>query len=229
MSPVFAALTTSETLDLAIAIITGVAVIIAAVAAWIGTANERKRTQPVVMANEARGRYMSDSAAMHGAWFVDAYLTSEGSGPAFNVRFGVEFHRVRIHIVFTAMIPTAGTYNGSWVPATVVLRRAHGRFCSRRPASSVWLREAATPILGASTGHGTRTLRATRGRRAILATAPAKLDIRRVRVVARRERRMREASAAYSAEFEKKALAELIAGLDEPTSDGPTNGRDRAC
>lgn len=86
-----AALTPGQKIQLVVAVITGIAVVVAAITAGIGVVNERKRTQPVVIAHEDQGRHLLQP----GAWGVDAWLSNEGSGPAFNVRFGVEFHGVR--------------------------------------------------------------------------------------------------------------------------------------
>lgn len=86
-----AALNSGDKIQLAIALITGLAVVVAAASAWIGILDERKRTQPIVIAHEQNGRHLLQP----GAWGVDAWLTNEGSGPAFNVQFGVEFHGIR--------------------------------------------------------------------------------------------------------------------------------------
>jgi hypothetical protein len=66
---------------------------VAVVNAWLAIANERKRTQPIVMVNQKGGRGFGKRP---GCFAVETYLTNEGSGAAFNVRFGVEYHGVRI-------------------------------------------------------------------------------------------------------------------------------------
>jgi hypothetical protein len=88
-------LTTSDWIQLAIAVITGVATVAALANLLITRAHERRRNQPIVIAHEAGQRRFARSSEQGTAWVVDAYLTSEGGGPAFNVRFGVEFAGVR--------------------------------------------------------------------------------------------------------------------------------------
>jgi hypothetical protein len=75
-------------------IIAGLALVVAALSAWISLVNERKRTQPIVVAHEDHPRRFSPDPQTS-AWVVDSHLTNEGGGPSFNVRFGVEFHGVR--------------------------------------------------------------------------------------------------------------------------------------
>src|SRR5207249_4977588 len=70
-----------------------VGVVLTTVNAWLAIANERKRTQPIVMAHQMGPRRLGGRA---GHFAVDTFLTNEGSGAAFNVRFGVEFHGVRL-------------------------------------------------------------------------------------------------------------------------------------
>ncbi len=78
----------------------GVAIAALAIAArfYESTRTERRRTQPVVILHERRGRQL-DAQRVSGdprGWIVGVWLTNDGLGPAFNVRFGVEYHRVRI-------------------------------------------------------------------------------------------------------------------------------------
>jgi hypothetical protein len=58
-----------------------------------GLRNERKRTQPIVIAHQHGQRRFVERSRRQA---VDVYMSNEGAGPAFNVRFGVEFHGVRI-------------------------------------------------------------------------------------------------------------------------------------
>lgn len=61
---------------------------------WITIRGERRRTQPLVVAHEAgERRYDTDSG--HQRQVLDSYLTNDGGGPAFNVRFGVEYNGIR--------------------------------------------------------------------------------------------------------------------------------------
>lgn len=62
--------------------------------------NERKRTQPVVIAHDAGGRQFGDQGNPNTV--LPTYLTNEGGGNAFNVRFGVDFDGVRYAWKFAA-------------------------------------------------------------------------------------------------------------------------------
>jgi hypothetical protein len=70
---------------------TVVAVLAIIVRVWLAVATERKRTQPIAIAHEATPLL----SLGHGEWGADAYLTNEGAGPAFNVRFGIRIRRLR--------------------------------------------------------------------------------------------------------------------------------------
>ena len=70
------------------------ALLAAGVNAWLGVRSERRRTQPVVICHEHQRRTFASSAT-GGCWQVFVWLTNEGGGPAFNVRFGVEMRGVR--------------------------------------------------------------------------------------------------------------------------------------
>jgi hypothetical protein len=88
-----ATLTTLQKVGLVAVIVAGVGgLLFAAISAWLAVANERKRTQPIVMAHQEGGRRLGKRG---GCFAVETYLTNEGSGAAFNVRFGVEYHGVR--------------------------------------------------------------------------------------------------------------------------------------
>lgn len=86
---------TSDWIQVVIASITGAATLAALANVLITRANERRRTQPIVIAHEAGSRRFARDSETGASWVVDSYLTSEGGGPAFNVRFGVEFAGVR--------------------------------------------------------------------------------------------------------------------------------------
>ncbi len=103
MNGLIVALTTGQKVAIWVAAAVGViGVVVAAVSAWITVVNERKRTQPIVLAHQAGKRRLNEDAGRFGAptgrgnFVVDVYLSNEGEGAAFNVRFGVEFHGVRI-------------------------------------------------------------------------------------------------------------------------------------
>jgi hypothetical protein len=89
-----ATLTTLETIGIVTGVVAGLGTLLfAAVNAWLSISNERKRTQPIVMAHQEGNRRFVQDSRKHA---VDTYLTNEGSGAAFNVRFGVEFHGIRL-------------------------------------------------------------------------------------------------------------------------------------
>jgi hypothetical protein len=89
-----AALTGLQEAGIVVGAVTAVGVLIfAAVNAWLAVANERKRTQPIVMVNQVGGRRFVEGSKR---FAVDVFLRNEGTGAAFNLRFGVEFHGVRI-------------------------------------------------------------------------------------------------------------------------------------
>jgi hypothetical protein len=82
-----------------------------AFAAWqvlISILNERKRTQPVVIAHDAGGRQFGDRGNPNTV--LPTYLTNEGGGAAFNVRFGVDFDGVRYAWKFSRRDSDHGAY-----------------------------------------------------------------------------------------------------------------------
>lgn len=165
MTFVLAALTTSDKIQLTIAVITGVAALTALAGLALSQSNERRRSQPIVIAHEAAERHFArEKNAM---WVVEAYLTSEGGGPAFNVRFGVEFGGVRYPYRLSIDDPESGNIQR-------VLRPG-----DRRPSDGTW------PVL--------LTSLAIRGRAAdsVAAGKPGSLDADRV-YWARYEKRRRE-------------------------------------
>lgn len=69
------------------------AVVFALWQVYLSIANERRRIQPVVIAHEHQSR--RPSGIGQATWFVLSYLTNEGQGAAYNVRFGVEIAGAR--------------------------------------------------------------------------------------------------------------------------------------
>lgn len=221
MAPV-AALTTDQKIQLAIAALAALAALIALVNVWITSVNERRRSQPIIVAHEERGRHFAPSTT-RSMWAVDAYLTSDGDGAAFNVRFGVEFGGIRYPYKLHGDDPDAGNTQR-------VLRAGE-----RRPAKDSW------PILIASLSMWGRASEVKRrgageldsGRRYWAryenaqgetwetinpADRSARIHIRRVRAVRLREwreRRAREMAGRRDVEWEKRAVAELVARMDE--------------
>jgi hypothetical protein len=208
------ALTTTEQIQLAIAGITALAALTALANVAVNVLNERRRGQPIVIAHEERERHFSSSALVP-AWVVDSYITAEGGGPAFNVRFGVEFSGVRYPYRLSIDDPESGNVQR-------VLRSGE-----RRPEKASW------PILIDSVSMWGRAaesggdLDAKRIYWARYENAQgntwetrnpgdrsARLDIRRVRWVKRRERReqqRREKAGQHDEAWVGQALDELRA------------------
>jgi hypothetical protein len=87
------------------------AVAAATFAAWqvlVSILNERKRTQPVVIAHDAGGRRFGDRGNPNTV--LPTYLTNEGGGNAFNVRFGVDFDGVRYAWKFSSEDSDNGSF-----------------------------------------------------------------------------------------------------------------------
>jgi hypothetical protein len=109
--------------------------------------NERRRTQPVVVAHDAGGRLFGDPGNPN--TIVPTYLTNEGGGNAFNVRFGIKFDGVRYAWKFEeseALWPEGGRRSRSRRPVGEWCRRIagpkgvrlRGRAARRRRGLRVW-------------------------------------------------------------------------------------------
>jgi hypothetical protein len=215
------ALTPTNKIQLVIARITAVATLIALASVLVARINERRRTQPIVIAHEASERQFAPSSSVS-AWVVGAYLTSEGGGPAFNVRFGVEFAGVRYPYRLTADDPDAGYVQR-------VLRPGE-----RRPddASLLILIDSLTLWGRAAEADGDLDAKRVYWARYENAQGQtwetrnpgdrsAKLDIRRIRSPKRherREQRRRQEAGQHDAAWLQAALTELRDGTepDEP-------------
>jgi hypothetical protein len=173
----------------------------------LARANERNRTQPIVIAHEARAAHLREGMFALG-WALDAYITSEGGGPAFNVRFGVELGGIRWPYRLREDDPAGSIQR--------VLRPGE-----RRPVEGSW--EVAIPDRGVSgiegnldsgrkywcryenaTGQTWETVNP--------AERSATLDIKRVRRVGRRQKKEQEAredAERRGREREQQAVGEL--------------------
>jgi hypothetical protein len=155
---------------------------------------------------------------------VEAYLTSDGAGPAFNVRFGVEFNGVRYPYRLTADDPAAGSVQRvlkanerrpdreSW-PILIDSFRLWGRASESEQPGDLDARRIYWARYENAQGETWET--ANPGDRS------APLGIRRVRRVKRherREQRRRERASRHDAEWERRALAELRAGMTNDDS-----------
>lgn len=215
---VFASLTTDQWIQVAIVGITAVAALAAAVTAWITLANERKRTQPIVIAHESRGRHLEQTAAAGTLWVVDAYLTSEGAGPAFNVRFGVEFHGVRYPYRLTNDDPSAG--NVQRVLAPGARRPEQGTWAILLTSSDIWglAAQGGAPDPGRLYWARFENAQGKTWETRNPGDRSARLDMHRVhflRLKEWREERRRHKARKESAEWERKALEGLRKGMEQ--------------
>lgn len=209
-------MTTLETIGLASASAAALAVLVGLANFWLSVRNERRRTQPIVIAHETRERHFSRVGT---AWAVDAYMTSEGAGPAFNVQIGVIFHGVRYPFKMRVEDPPAGNVQrvlrqgerrpdtGSW-PVVVDSSRIFAGQGDPDPGRVYWARyENAQGQTWETLNPGDRS---------------ARLDIQRVRWMRLRERmeeRARLKAGKRGREIERKILAELLAGMDQHERD----------
>lgn len=195
-------------------------VLVAAWSAWISVSNERKRTQPVVVAHEEHGRTFAENAAY---FAVAGYITNEASGHAFNVRFGVELDGVRYPQRLSVEDPDSGNIQRILRPG------------ERRPTAGSW--PILIPQLSLLAGQGDPDpgrvywARYENTRNQTWETRnpwdrSARLDIRRVRWVRLREwkeQRRRNKAGERGIAWERKALAELRAGMtSEERADAET-------
>lgn len=79
-------------------------VIVALASLLLTQANERRRTQGIVIAHEVQPRLHTPDKG----WVVAAAITNEGQGPAFNVRFGVYMFGVRYPFRMEESDPLSG-------------------------------------------------------------------------------------------------------------------------
>jgi len=96
----------SEVISIAVGAVVALGVLVSIVNVWRSAVNERRRAQPIVIAHETHGRQFADGN--DGYFAVGAYVTSEGGGPAFNVRVGVEFGGVRYPHKLSTSDPDSG-------------------------------------------------------------------------------------------------------------------------
>jgi hypothetical protein len=89
-----------------IAVGTLLLVAVTAAGIWSALTSERRRTQPIVVAHAVGERRFADRGD---GQFLDAYLTNEGEGAAFNVHFGVDYRGVRFPWKFSEQDPDTGT------------------------------------------------------------------------------------------------------------------------
>jgi hypothetical protein len=91
-----------------IAVGTLLLVVVTAIGIWSGLAAERRRTQPIVIAHAWGNRRFAERGEIGGI-VLDSFLTNEGGGTAFNVRFGVEYRGVRFPWKYEESDPDSGS------------------------------------------------------------------------------------------------------------------------
>jgi hypothetical protein len=84
------------------------AVLIGAWQVIVAIVNERKRSQPVVIAHDAGARQFGSRGNANTV--LPTYLTNDGGGNAFNVRFGIDFDGVRYAWKYAPEDSDAGSY-----------------------------------------------------------------------------------------------------------------------
>lgn len=93
----------------ALAVATLLLVLFTAVSVWLAGRSERRRTQPIVIVHGMGSTRFADDGREGGELALDAWLSNEGGGPAFNVRFGVEYDGVRFAWRFDQEDPETGS------------------------------------------------------------------------------------------------------------------------
>jgi len=221
ITSVIAGLTGDQIIQLVGTGIGGLVLLVGVGSLAVSVVNERKRTQPIVVANEATERQFSSSRGA--MWSVEAHLTSEGGGPAFNVRFGVEFAGVRYPYRYRIEDPESGNVQRVLKPG------------ERRPPEGAWAILIDSLSMLGRAGEAKGELDAKRVYWARYENAQkhtwetrnpgdrsAKLDIRRIRWVKRhewREQRRRKKAGQHDRDWVTKALAELREGAKPPPND----------
>jgi hypothetical protein len=225
MFGVYSVITTDQWIQLGVVGVTAAGVAVAVITALVTHINERKRTQPIVIANEDRERHFSQSV---GAWVADAHLKNEGAGPAFNVRFGVEFHGVRWPYKLRLEDPDGGNVQRVLAPG------------ERRPPAHSWpILISSLSVWGAAAEGGNPDpgrvywARYENAQGKVWETRnpgdrSANLDIRRVRLVRFkewREQRRRARADERSTEWHRQAFADLRAQMEQSQRE-QTDGQD---
>jgi hypothetical protein len=189
-----------------------VALLVGVLNVWISVANERKRTQAIVVAHEEHGRRFSDKPDY---FAVGGYITNESSGHAFNVRFGVELNGVRFSQKLRVEDPDSGNVQRILRPG------------ERRPTAGSWpILIPQLSLLGTDGDPDPGRVYWARYENARKQTwetrnpwdRSARLDIRRVRFIGIRDwlvQRRRTKAGERGTEWERAALAGLRAGMTE--------------
>jgi hypothetical protein len=189
-----------------------VALLVGALNVWISVLNERKRTQPIVVAHEEHGRTFTNDPDY---FAVGGYITNESSGHAFNVRFGIELNGVRYCQKLRPEDPNSGNVQRILRPG------------ERRPTAGSWpvlipqlslVGTKGDPDLGRVYWTRYENARTQTWETRNPADRSGRLDIRRVRLVRIRdwrEERQRTKAGKRGTAWERAALTELRAGMTD--------------
>jgi hypothetical protein len=169
-----------------------------------------------VIAHEAAERHFARER--NAMWVVEAYLTSEGGGPAFNVRFGVGFGGVRYPYRLSIDDPESGNVQRVLRPGD--RRPSDGAWPVLLTSLAIWGRAADSIAAGKAGSLDADRVYWARYESADGKTwetrnpgnRSAKLNIKRVRLPRLRDwrdTRRRKKAAEYDIEWERQALEEL--------------------
>jgi len=203
----------AEKAAIAVAAIAAISLLVAIWHVLVTQANERRRTQPIVVTHEDGPRRFAGQA---GGWKVLAHATNEGEGAAFNVRWGVSFYGIR----FAFRLDDADPYSGNRQRVLHPRESAppEGSLPILISSTDIWTQGKGTPEDSAF--YWARYENA-QGRTWETINPPARsenLRIRRVRLrrwVEWREVRRRKRFREKAVEWERKALAELREARDQ--------------
>lgn len=109
---------------------------VAALQLGVALLNERRRTQPIVIAHEVERRSFSPDGS---GWRVLSRITNEGAGPAFNVRFGVSYFGVRFAYRLSGEDPTSGSRQRVVQPGCTI--PPSGAWSIEVPSEELWAGE----------------------------------------------------------------------------------------
>ena len=148
----------TEIAGIAVAVAAFLAVVVNLANVLLTQANERRRSQPIVVTHEEQSRMF----AGEGIWNVKVRVTNEGPTPAFNVRYGVSYFAARSPSGSSRRIRSAATAIGSCIPAS---RCGPSSQFRASISLAVQARRSGHPRRTPSIGRGSRTPEGRRGRR----------------------------------------------------------------
>ena len=153
----------TEIAGIAVAVAAFLAVVVNLANVLLTQANERRRSQPIVVTHEEQSRMF----AGEGIWNVKVRVTNEGPTPAFNVRYGVSYFGARFAFRLFEEDPLGGNRHkgGLRIPAS---RCGPSSQFRASISLAVQARRSGHPRRTPSIGRGSRTPEGRRGRRSTL-------------------------------------------------------------